>query len=119
MKKLLSLSLILAAIAAMLFTGCAGKAYVPETKLGVITDGWRVELASPKDTTIDGLAITKDDGGNVVVNLQRMSATNSPSVITETGKAQALTIAANGDLINAVGNVVGKVVDGVVTIYGQ
>lgn len=109
---------LLASGLCLLLTGCAGTVRVPKTDLHVETKAWQVRLRSEKDTQLEGLAVAIQTNGTVTVALPRFTATNSPTVIRETGKAQALTIDAQGRLLDAAGNVVGKIVEGVAVIYG-
>lgn len=102
----------------LLLTGCAGAVRVPKTALEVATKSWRVNLRSEKDSALSGLTIGIQTNGVVTVDLKSFTATNSPAVIRETGKAQALTIDAQGRVLDAAGRIVGHVANGVMTLYG-
>lgn len=90
---------------------------VPKTDLHVETDAWQVRLRSEKDTQLEGLAVNISPDGAVAVALPKFTATNSPIVIRETGKAQAVTIDAQGRVLDAAGKHIGQVVDGAVKLF--
>lgn len=102
----------------LLFNACAGRVSVPKTDLSVVTKSWQMRLRSEKDTRLDSVKVDILTNGTVNVSIANFTATNSPVVIRETGKAQALTIDAQGRLLDAAGNVVGKIVEGVAVLYG-
>ncbi len=109
------------AVGVMACVGCASMnpgVKAPRTELDFTTPGWDLSLNSSKDTALDGLNVEVAPDGALRVVLENFTATNSPAVIRETGKAQKLTIDALGNVVDKTGNVVGKVVEGVVTLYG-
>ena len=114
--------LTLLTVLGLLFTtGCEALnpgVKVPKTDLRVDTKAWNLRLKSSKDTNLDKLNIALATNGSVNVTLDKFVATNSPTVITETGKAQTMTIDAQGRVVDATGKVVGEVVNGALKLYG-
>lgn len=90
---------------------------VPKTDLHVETESWQVRLRSEKDTQLEGLAVNISPDGAVAVALPKFTATNSPIVIRETGNAQAVTIDAQGRVLDAAGKHIGQVVEGAIKLF--
>jgi hypothetical protein len=117
-SRLLLLLAVITAILLLLASGCTGSVNVPKTHLAIKAPKWQMDLKSEKDTRLDSVKVDILTNGTVNVSIANFTATNSPVVIRETGKAQALTIDAQGRLVDAAGNVVGKIVEGVAVLYG-
>lgn len=93
--------MLVAAIAALSLTGCLTGCMalsVPRTTVSGKIAGQPFSISSPKDSELNGLAITVTTNGNVSITITSLKATMDPAVIQMTGTAQAqiITAVANG-----------------------
>lgn len=70
---------------------CGCQVAPPATKLSIPTKYGMANLASPRDSSLEGLKVDLSTG---TLALDKYSASNNPAVVTATGDAQAQMMAA-------------------------
>lgn len=98
MKKLLTI-LSLATVASVL-TGCIAQ-QVPRLRLTINPATHEVDLSNPKDTTVHNFHAEVTTNGTSLVTFESLTTVMNPTVITETGKAQASEFTAVGEQVRA------------------
>lgn len=108
---------LLAAGIALVLAGCGtGKSpriQPPRTDLQVEADGWKVKMSGEKDSSLESLTVKIYNGPDLItdVALVGLVSTNSESIVTATGTGQRAIIDAQGNVINAQGQIIGNIAD--------
>jgi len=105
MKKLITLVSIAALSFSLVGCGALGTLNnnTPHTSFSATIGGQTVAFQNPKDTVIDGLAITVGTNGVATVVIAHLTTIENPTNILDTGSAQAALIQANGQaIVNAI-----------------